>query len=283
MVIIPTALGNAVRPQSDFVESDDGKLSLRQEASCCLIPVGSPLDREALSVVMYTDADLPDPLRARTEICNVCGYVSGFSALCEHPAWRTVRSTLGRFREAYSLRGGNLLFLRGKLIFKGATDRDGVYATVTRMLAEPQNPTLKAYLIIATAYMRRNLFVNSGCLLEEMLERFAWCRVVGRYGARINGLLRALGTMRSWNEIVARYDQAKFESVSDNLCDQHCYGETPAGECCKWTLLVCPAERLVRCWCCSYGNASDFKPLLHATTTSSGLCAVNTMQARGDV
>jgi len=180
MVVIPTALGNAVRPQSDLEESGDGTLSLRQDASCCLIPGGSPLDREKLSAVMYTESDLPDPLRVRTEICNVCGFVAGFSALCEHPAWRTVRSTLGRFREAYSLRGGNLLFLRGKLIFKGATDRDGVHATVTRMLAEPQNPTLKAYLIIATAYMRRNLFVHSGCLLEEMLERFAWCRVVGR-------------------------------------------------------------------------------------------------------
>ena len=188
MVIIPTAMGNAVRPQSDLLVSDS-VVSLRPEASCCLLPSGTPLDQEALSVVMYMDSDLPDPCRVRSEICNVCGYVAGFSTLGEHPAWRTVRSTLGRFREAYSLRGGNLLFLRGKLIFKGATDRAGVYATVTRMLAEPLEPTLKAYLIIATAYMRRNLFVNSGCLLEEMLERFAWCRVVGRY-AGINGALR---------------------------------------------------------------------------------------------
>ena len=99
MVIIPTALGNAVRPQSDFVESDDGGLSLRPEASCCLLPGGCPLDRASLSTVMYKETDLPDPRRARTEICNVCGYVAGFSTLCEHPSWRTVRSTLGRFRE----------------------------------------------------------------------------------------------------------------------------------------------------------------------------------------
>lgn len=106
--------------------------------------------------------------------------VSGLSILSDHPSWRTVRSTLGCFREAYSLRAGNLLFLRGKLIFKGATSREGVYDTVTRLVLEPSAPVLKAYLIIATAYMQRNLFVHNGCLLEEMLSRFSWCRVMMR-------------------------------------------------------------------------------------------------------
>jgi len=69
-----------------------------------------------------------------------------------------------------------------------------------------------------------------------------------------------------------RYDQAKFESVSDNACDRHCYGQTPVGEFLKCALLVCPAERLVRCWCCSHSGASDFQPLLF-----SGPNAANTM------
>ena len=73
-----------------------------------------------------------------------------------------------------------MLFLRGKLIFKGATSREGVYDTVTRVVLEPSAPVLKAYLIIATAYMQRNLFVHNGCLLEEMLSRFSWCRVMMR-------------------------------------------------------------------------------------------------------
>ena len=83
--------------------------------------------------------------------------------------------------QAYSLRGGNLLFLRGKLIFKGATSRAGVLATVRRLVVEPAEPVLKAYLIIATAYMRRNLLVDSGCLLEQMLDRYPWCRVMMRH------------------------------------------------------------------------------------------------------
>ena len=44
---------------------------------------------------------------------------------------------------------------------------EGVRSTVLHLLADPPEPlVLKAYLIIATAYMRRNLFVHSGCLLE---------------------------------------------------------------------------------------------------------------------
>jgi len=73
-----------------------------------------------------------------------------------------------------------MIFLRGKLIFKGATSRQGVYNTITRLIMEPDAPVLKAYLIIATAYMRRSLFVNNGCLLERMLGQYDWCRVMFR-------------------------------------------------------------------------------------------------------
>jgi len=67
---------------------------------------------------------------------------------------------------------------------------------------------------------------------------------------------------------IDRYEQARFESVSDRVCDRHCYGRTQMGECCKCTMLICPAERLVRC-CCWRDSASDLTPLL----------PVNSMQA----
>ena len=201
MLIIPTPLGDAIRSCEDVVDADSGVIRLKPEASCTFLP--EPLLRSSVPVSMYSCTDLPDPHRVRTEISNVCGFVAGgpyfvriggssdllttgLSTLCDrHPAWRTVRSTLGCFREAYSLRAGNLLFLRGKLIFKGATSREGVYSTVSRLVSEPSTPVLKAYLIIATAYMRRNLFVHNGCLLEEMLSRFSWCRVMMRFEACI--------------------------------------------------------------------------------------------------
>lgn len=216
MLVIATPMGNLMRSSADIIAEDERSVRLRPCASCCLLPANEPLPRSSVSVAMYSSADLPDPARAETEISNVCGFVAGvvcvcvllsrarpvipftrpgFSALNErHPAWRTVRSTLGRFREAYSLRGGNLLFLRGKLIFKGATCRQGVYETAVRLLSEPSDPVLKAYLIIATAYMRRNLFVHSGCLLEEMLSRFAWCRVMVRHEEMSNAVIFYINT-----------------------------------------------------------------------------------------
>lgn len=184
--IIATPLGDAVRCADDVAsECDDG---IRLRAPISFMPPDIP--RAALKTCLYYKDDLPDRTRASTEISNVCGFVAGFSSLFdEHPAWRSVRSTLGCFREAYSLRGGNLLFLRGKLIFKGATSRGGVHATVRRLLSEPDEPILKAYLIIATAYMRRNLMVHNGCLLEEMLSRFAWCRVKTRHEEMSNAVI----------------------------------------------------------------------------------------------
>jgi hypothetical protein len=198
MLLIRTPLGDAIRSCLDIASEDSGMIRLKSEASCSFLP--DSMLRSAIPVCMYAWSDLPDPYRVQTEISNVCGFVAGwmhcpFSMACEldrfvlaglsticdrHPAWRTVRSTLGCFREAYSLRAGNLLFLRGKLIFKGATSRKGVHDTVSRLVMEPARPVLKAYLIIATAYMQRNLFVHNGCLLEEMLSRFPWCRVMTR-------------------------------------------------------------------------------------------------------
>ena len=55
-----------------------------------------------------------------------------------------------------------------------------------RLVLEPAEPVLNAYLIIATAYMRRNLFVDNGCLLEQMLDRYPWCRVMMRHEVGVN-------------------------------------------------------------------------------------------------
>ena len=180
--IISTPLGDAVRSAYDTEEvaSDGQTILLKPESCTAFIPRNLPVERVAVGT--YTPSDMPDFHRCKTEISNVCGFVAGFSSLnVRHPAWRGVRSTLGYFSEAYSLRGGNLVFLRGKLIFKGATSRKGVYDTVMRLVSEPDEPVLKAYLIIATAYMRRNLFVHSGCLVEQLLSRFPWCRVMHRW------------------------------------------------------------------------------------------------------
>ena len=183
--IISTPMGDAVRSACDVDEVTEEFIRLKPSSCTAFIPREVPSG--LMTVAAYTLSDLPDHRKSTTEISNVCGFVAGFSSLFErHPAWRSVRSTLGCFREAYSLRGGNLLFLRGKLIFKGATSRNGVYATVVRLISEPEDPVLKAYLIIATAYMRRNLFVHGGCLMEELLSRFPWCRVMQRYDWRLS-------------------------------------------------------------------------------------------------
>jgi len=179
--IVSTPLGDAVRSAYDVEEvADDGQLCLKPSSCTSFIPREISTDR--FTVGTYAPSDMPDFRKCKTEISNVCGFVVGFSSLnARHPAWRGVRSTLGYFKEAYSLRGGNLVFLRGKLIFKGATSRKGVHDTVMRLVSDPEEPVLKAYLIIATAYMRRNLFVHSGCLVEQLLSRFAWCRVMHRW------------------------------------------------------------------------------------------------------
>ena len=179
--IIPTEFGDVVRSRADLREDLEDRVELCPSTCISIIP--SSIPKSEMKMVPYSPKDLPDSRKSKTEVSNVCGFVAGFSSLFEqHPAWRNVRSTLGRFREAYSLKGGNLLFLRGKLVFKGATDRNGVMSTVTKLTSAPAEPVLKAYLIICTAYMRRNLFVHRGCLLEEMLWKFPWCKVMFRCG-----------------------------------------------------------------------------------------------------
>ena len=122
--LIPTQYGHAIRSRMDMVAEEDpvlGECMRRIGAPLSLvsiIPVRIPVSD--LSTTPFLPTDMPDPSRSETEVCNVCGFVSGFSVAAQHPAWRTVRSTLGCFKEAYTLRGGNLIFLRGKLVFKGA-------------------------------------------------------------------------------------------------------------------------------------------------------------------
>ena len=116
--LIPTPHGDAIRGCDEMKDNGDGCFSRIGVAASSIIPVTIP--RSDLRTVPFLPSDLPDPLRSKTEVYNVCGFVVGFSAVSSHPAWRTVHSTLGYFKEAYTLRAGNLIFLRGKLVFKGA-------------------------------------------------------------------------------------------------------------------------------------------------------------------
>jgi hypothetical protein len=149
---------------------------------------------EGRSQMMFAKEDLPDRSRTQSKVCNVCGYVVGRCKLLPHAAWRTERSALGHFSEAYTLRAGNLLFLHGKLVFKGATNCMGVKSTIGRLTAfedqeEEAQPTLKAYLIVVSAFLCKNLFVHQCCLLEQMLSRVPWCRVVTRHEELSNAVL----------------------------------------------------------------------------------------------
>lgn len=40
---------------------------------------------------------------------------------------------------------------------------------MSKVLVDPSEPVLKSYLIIATSAMKRNLFVQPGCMLEVLL------------------------------------------------------------------------------------------------------------------
>jgi hypothetical protein len=122
MWLIPTGHGDAIRRADELIPSADrSDVMIRVGvplSTTSVIPVSIPV--ADLRTVPFMPSDLPDPVRSATEVCNVCGFVAGFSTVANHPAWRTVRSTLGSFKEAYTLRAGNLIFLRGKLVFKGA-------------------------------------------------------------------------------------------------------------------------------------------------------------------
>jgi hypothetical protein len=178
--LIHTPMGDALRASDEV--GDDGEL----KEPCAF--AGLSTKRE---IMMFAKEDLPDLSRTQSKVYNVCGFVAGgVCKLIQHAAWKTTRSALGHFSEAYTLRAGNLLFLHGKLIFKGASDRSGVYSTVGRLIATPETPiTLKAYLIVISAFMCKNIYVHQCCLLEQMLSRVPWCRVVTRYDEMSNAVL----------------------------------------------------------------------------------------------
>jgi hypothetical protein len=186
--LIHTPLGDALRMRSDVEEVDRDLVRLNQP--CVAIPhalTGFP--RSSMQCMMLAGSDLPDFMRTESKVCNVCGFVAGPCRLAPHASWKTIRSALGHFSEAYTLRAGNLLFLHDKLIFKGATDRDGVYSTACQLLVSPETPALKAYLIVVSAFLRKNLYVHQCCLLEEMLSRVSWCRVMQRHDEMSNAVL----------------------------------------------------------------------------------------------
>ena len=152
-----------------------------------IVPACVP--RESFQRMMFSADDLP-PAKNHTAIRNICGFVSGYATIAEHPAWRQRKSALGTFNEAYTMRSGNIIFLRGKAIFKGGTSYTGVLRTMEKLLAEPTCIDLKAYLIVVTAHLNRNVCVSPGCLIERMLDaRVPWCRVMRRHEELSNAII----------------------------------------------------------------------------------------------
>jgi hypothetical protein len=182
---IKTPLGDALRGEWE-VKVVGGHECLEPEPSL-IVPAHVP--KEKYNVIMFTDDDMP-PANGTTAIRNICGFVSEYAVMANHPAWRCRRSTLGKFNEAYTLRGGNVIFLRGKAIFKGGVSYEGVKHTMGKLLASPAVIGLKTYLIVATAHLGRNVCVNQGCLIENMLEKhFPWCKVMRRHEELSNAII----------------------------------------------------------------------------------------------
>jgi hypothetical protein len=184
--LISTPLGDALRMNEDVEEVDEAVVRLKLP---CPAFQSTLLQRSSLRRMMFSKHDLPDLSRTESKVCNVCGFVLGPCKLASHAAWKTARSALGHFSEAYTLHAGNLLFLHDKLIFKGATDRNGVYSTVRQLTISPETPVLKAYLIVVSAFLQKILYVHQCCLLEEMLSRVPWCRVMQRHDEMSNAVL----------------------------------------------------------------------------------------------
>lgn len=197
--LISTPYGDALRMSDDVEEVDQALVRLKDP--CLAVPQSSTgFPRASLRRMMFAQDDLPDFSRTESKVCNVCGFVAGPCILAPHASWKTIRSALGHFSEAYTLRGGNLLFLHEKLIFKGATDRDGVYSTVCQLTLSPETPTLKAYLIVVSAFLQKNLYVHQCCLLEEMLSRVPWCRVMQRHDEMSNAVLFYINDFQAFLE-----------------------------------------------------------------------------------
>ena len=184
--LISTPLGNALRQSCDVDETEDD-IRLKGESTFIFVP--SPIPKSIARVIMVSKNDLPRPKKS-SSVCNVCGFVVGNSVIMnDHPGWRLTRSALGVFREAYTLNGGNMLFLNGKLVFKGARNAAATARAIRLLIQEPMEPVLSVYLVVVCAYMLKNLFVHQCCLLEEMLSHFSWCRVVTRTDDMSNAVL----------------------------------------------------------------------------------------------
>ena len=184
--LIPTPLGDALRTADDIDEVNETHVRLKKP---CLAIQKDEFPRSEMRCMMFSKGDLPDLTRTQSNVCNVCGFAAGPCKLASHAAWKTARSALGHFSEAYTLRAGNLLFMHDKLIFKGATDYSGVYNTVCQLTVPPEPLVLKAYLIVLSGYLQKNLYVHQCCLLEEMLYRVHWCRVMRRHDEMSNAVL----------------------------------------------------------------------------------------------
>ena len=202
---ITTPYGDALRGESEATETEDGWLSItgvRPRGG--IIP--SLVAPAGFKVHMFMCKDMPN-LAGRTEIRNVCGFVAGYSVMSDHPAWRQKRSTLGQFREAYTLRGGNCIFLRGKAIFKGGRDPNGVRATMDRLVRRTADGplVLRAYLIVVTTHLHRNLCVSRGCLMEQMLDQQTACTVMPRHDELSNAVIFYI---HSWSQFDVPKDSA---------------------------------------------------------------------------
>lgn len=189
--LVATPLGDALRSSDDFEDAitTTSEILVRLKRPCLAIqPTEFP--RSDMRCMMFSKGDLPDLTRTQSNVCNVCGFVAGPCKLvASHAAWKTARSALGHFSEAYTLRAGNLLFMHDKLIFKGATDYGGVFNTICRLAIPPETLVLKAYLIVLSGYLQKNLYVHQCCLLENMLSKVHWCRVMQRHDEMSNAVL----------------------------------------------------------------------------------------------
>ena len=192
---IPTPLGVALRGEREVEECKDGIriLGVRPESVVpALVPPGQ------FDVMLFSKEDMPD-FNGRGSVRNVCGYVTGYATLSNHPSWKRRRSTLGTFNEAYTLRGGNCIFLRGKVIFKGGTSREGVHATMRQLVASPEHIVLKAYLVVATTHLHRNLFVQTHCLMENLIALQPGCRVMTRHEELSNAIIFYISDFAAFN------------------------------------------------------------------------------------
>jgi hypothetical protein len=202
--LIATPLGDALRANDDIDEvvvvvaaargggdtTTTTTTQLVRLKKPCLAIEPNEFPRSDMRCMMFSKEDLPDLTRTQSKVCNVCGFVVGpCKLLASHAAWKTARSALGHFSEAYTLRAGNLLFMHDKLIFKGATDYVGVFDTIRQLTISPETLVLKAYLVVLSGYLQKNLYVHQCCLLEEMLSRVHWCRVMQRHDEMSNAVL----------------------------------------------------------------------------------------------